>query len=323
MHKVHYSASSVDSTLNFELQISNKNGETEIVSELFSIDLKREKLNEIYSILKERADNKKYKDLSTEEAKNLCFTLQEMIKKKTTDMSLAKINTQDVQGLYIGLSFLRRIVAQKVIISGSSRNDRASLRKLMSVSPVDPNPNPNPGLQKQIALLSDQTVCEGYLRGQSPFVLNEDIIVNVQSFLNTISQDLAGGQNSDQGLYVFQEVLKNELNSSISYMELLVKIDSYRLQHPELNEDNPGDINSYSWWPSGGTHGCCGNYNGPCWYWHPWCYVHDKICANCNPRWFCFDGCKPDPVRNDFYDVKPVEVIEDVRLDTTHLHPIN
>ncbi|MGV3763556.1 hypothetical protein [Parapedobacter sp.] len=44
----------------------------------------------------------------------------------------------------------------------------------------------------------------------------------------------------------------------------------------------------------GSDHGCCGNYEGCCYYVHGICTIHDDLCTNCEPRWFCFDGCVPD-----------------------------
>lgn len=62
------------------------------------------------------------------------------------------------------------------------------------------------------------------------------------------------------------------------------------------------------WWPSGSSHGCCGNYNGCCWVWNPICYIHDKICKKCKPAWFCLSGCKPDPAPGN---VEAFSFIED------------
>lgn len=57
---------------------------------------------------------------------------------------------------------------------------------------------------------------------------------------------------------------------------------------------NRGDC---AWWcplGCGSDHGCCGNYSGCCLYIHVTCYVHDKLCTNCKPAWFCLSGCVPD-----------------------------
>ncbi|MCB9359889.1 MAG: hypothetical protein H6587_03160 [Flavobacteriales bacterium] len=40
--------------------------------------------------------------------------------------------------------------------------------------------------------------------------------------------------------------------------------------------------------------GCCGNYSGCCWFANIGCAAHDLICWECEPRWFCLDGCKPE-----------------------------
>ena len=60
------------------------------------------------------------------------------------------------------------------------------------------------------------------------------------------------------------------------------------------NKANRGDC---AWWcplGCGSDHGCCGNYSGCCLYRNLFCYVHDKLCTECKPKWFCLPGCKPD-----------------------------
>lgn len=44
----------------------------------------------------------------------------------------------------------------------------------------------------------------------------------------------------------------------------------------------------------GSDWGCCGNYSGCCVFWNVACYIHDAMCSDCQPRWFCFSGCVPD-----------------------------
>ena len=39
--------------------------------------------------------------------------------------------------------------------------------------------------------------------------------------------------------------------------------------------------------------GCCGSYDGPCWFSNILCYWHDRICICCFSWWFCFSGCRP------------------------------
>ena len=48
-------------------------------------------------------------------------------------------------------------------------------------------------------------------------------------------------------------------------------------------------------WLQGTNCGCCGNYNGGCFYAHPICYIHDYLCQSCTPSWFCFSGCVATP----------------------------
>lgn len=53
------------------------------------------------------------------------------------------------------------------------------------------------------------------------------------------------------------------------------------------------------WCPfgKGSDHGCFGNYEGCCWFWSVNWLVHDVMCLNCRPRWFCLPGCKPGYVQ--------------------------
>ena len=44
----------------------------------------------------------------------------------------------------------------------------------------------------------------------------------------------------------------------------------------------------------GSDWGCCGNYDGCCYFVAPICLIHDQLCSNCTPSWFCFSGCIPD-----------------------------
>ena len=44
----------------------------------------------------------------------------------------------------------------------------------------------------------------------------------------------------------------------------------------------------------GSDWGCCGNYSGCCLYRNNLCWIHDALCTNCSPSWFCLPGCVPD-----------------------------
>lgn len=88
-----------------------------------------------------------------------------------------------------------------------------------------------------------------------------------------------------------------------TYTEETIRFDDYYSFYVDKNDFNLFVSNMITssggcaWWcplGCGSDHGCCGNYSGCCLYWHPGCYVHDKMCTNCKPEWFCLPGCKPD-----------------------------
>lgn len=184
----------------------------------------------------------------------------DMIDHVTTGLKTKEIKSLQVQGLFMSNSLLK-----------------ATKRKLNSV-----NIN-NRSVQEDFT----NTVYEGFNREMSSFDLNEDIILNIADFKSFIQSD---PQNSlAKGGYVFSEILDSESGINLTLQELMIDIEQYKNNHPENI-----DPVSRSWWPRGSDYGCCGNYRGPCYYWHPVCYIHDKMCTDCTPRWFCFSGCVPD-----------------------------
>ena len=73
----------------------------------------------------------------------------------------------------------------------------------------------------------------------------------------------------------------------------LTSSDTESTQEEELLEGEK-DRKAKRWsWPSGSDHGCCGNYEGPCFYWHVYCYIHDRACSRCQ-YWHCGPACRPD-----------------------------
>jgi hypothetical protein len=141
-------------------------------------------------------------------------------------------------------------------------------------------------------IYTSNSIYEGFNRELSGFALKEDLIINVSDYINYINQD---PQYAEQKGFLFVLAIFNNLSTEyISIYELEEEIRVYTLLHPEefYGEEDPDTLFK---WPNGSVHGCCGNYSGPCLYWGPLCYVHDKMCPDCEPRWFCLKGCKPDP----------------------------
>ena len=283
---IDYQSSSKDSILHFELEISKTGKLTDIINEDIDVDLKGNKyLHNIYETLQKRSLDNKYSDITLQQAREICISLREVIAESTKSLTPEQLKKPNIQGLYMSLAFARRILKNKL---GKSPIEIKNIAKKMSLgtmnTPVEPVLNEQPSYA--------QDVFGGYELGLSAFAMNEDIIVNKQAFLNIVNQDALASVQDDQGLYVFQAVLNNMSASSFSLKDLLIEMDFYVSQHPENLGSGSGC--SRGWWPSGHSHGCCGNYNGCCWYWNPICYVHDKICSKCKPAWFCFSGCVPD-----------------------------
>ncbi|MRG46128.1 hypothetical protein GFS24_13445 [Chitinophaga sp. SYP-B3965] len=278
---VDYRSSFKDSVLHFELEISKT---AEIIKEDLDIDLKGKRyLKTIYQTLQERSLDSKYSNITVGQAREICLSLRAVIAEHTSTLTPEQLKSPNIQGMYMSLAFARRILKNKMSVSNLARTGK--------LSTTDPSAEP-PLLLDQPSYAQD--VYEGYEIGLAPFVFNEDIIVNKQAFLDIVDEDAGAAEQDDRGLYVFQDVLNSMLANSFSLKDLLTEIDYYVATHPENWTSGSGGC-AGGWWPSGSSHGCCGNYSGCCYYWHPICYVHDKICSNCKPRWFCFSGCVPDP----------------------------
>lgn len=306
---VDYQSTLKDSILRFTVEISKKGESTVVVDEAIEIDLKGKKyLKTVYQDLKERSLDNKYSKLTLQEAKDICIALREVIADHSKSLTPAQLKSPNIQGMHMSLSFTRHILKNKLGTSKLALNLNKNKARTSTDIPVDNDDEPALS-QPSYA----QDVFEGYEVGLSAFVMNEDIIVNRQVFLDVVNQDIAATVQDDQGLYVFQHVLNSITASSFTLKDLLAAIDVYVSLHPENISSGSGDC-AGGWWPSGHSHGCCGNYSGCCWYWHPACYLHDKICTKCKPRWFCFSGCVPDDA-TPVDPPKPFTFVEDAVPD--------
>ncbi|TCC98322.1 hypothetical protein [Pedobacter hiemivivus] len=277
-----------DSLLSFDLEVSKVGTSTSIIDEGIEIDLKGKKyINSIYQTLQEKSVSSKYDDLTIQQIKDLCLSIRALIDETIKPLTPEQIKNPEIQGMYMSLAFARRILQNKLAKS----NPRISISARKSSLSSTTYRNMSQNFEQPIYA---QDVYEGYELGLSSFVFNEDIIVNKQEFLNVVNADANNLAVDDQGLYVFQYVLNNTTTNSLSLKDLLVEIDNYVASHPE-NIDSSGSSCLGGWWPSGSSHGCCGNYSGCCWFWRSSCYIHDKICTKCKPKWFCLPGCISDP----------------------------
>ncbi|RLJ77216.1 hypothetical protein [Pedobacter alluvionis] len=301
-HTIDYNANVTDSILHFKIKIYEKNANSKQIDETFDVDIRKNSFNKnIANILKEKSRKDEYNKLNSEEVRAICNAIKEMITSIIKPLSPDEIKSPKIQGLYLSLSFVRRLLNNE---SGLPINlaDNMLPKKVLS---SNGNPFDAPS---QIPHLYEQDVYEGTTIGLSPFILNEDIIVNKEALLLVISQDIVSMNEDNKGLYVFQEVLNNILQPTFTLKDFLKEIDTYRALHPELIDNIGG------WWPSGSDHGCCGNYVGACKFWHPICYIHDKICKRCTPKWFCLGGCIPDKNSIEF-GPQPFTLIEDLSTE--------
>lgn len=136
-----------------------------------------------------------------------------------------------------------------------------------------------------------------YFNDKSPFICQEDLSYNVSDLLTNLNDNLTEISNHYDSLTI--ETVRNYLESKpidvtdVSFEEVYVDI-SGGSPISDFNTNLDDFINAF-WCPGlqGSDLGCCGNYSGCCWYSSPVCLAHDLACLNCEPDWFCLDGCVP------------------------------
>ena len=227
------------------------------------------------SILSQEISNQitqKQKRLSskftTAEIKRLVNIMDNMIVSVTEKMKNEELKDIKAQGLFMCNSLIKSVNRQILI------NNKDLHKNEKNIS---------------IRIFGTNTVYEGFKKGMSSFIFNEDLEINVQDFINRINEDPVFAK--EKGFFFTKEIFENKSSPIIYYSELLDDIIKYTADNPEKFEGP--SYNGFKW-PSGSTWGCCGNYSGPCYFYMPVCWVHDVICTNCRPRWFCFSGCVPD-----------------------------
>lgn len=257
--KIKYKGDIVDNVLSFNISLSTNNGEKSI-DESFNIDISKPSFGQDVADEISEKSIKLASMFDKREIDAICSVFIDMVNHITVGLKIKEIKSLQVQGLFMSNSLFK---ATKRKLNNTSLNIRSVQGEFTN------------------------TVYEGFNREMSSFDLNEDIVLNIADFQSYIQSD---PQNSlAKGGYVFSEILGTKSGTELTLQELMVDIEQYKNTHP-ANIDPV----SLRWWPSGSSHGCCGNYSGPCYYWHPVCYVHDRMCSTCTPRWFCFDGCNPD-----------------------------
>jgi hypothetical protein len=146
-----------------------------------------------------------------------------------------------------------------------------------------------------------------YLLGRSYFFCQEDVVVKKDLVLSIFRDhpDLLSVPRNQQIHAMINSSQKEQFGFDEIYafsMERSVFLETLQLmRNKQQNERIPNEGRSQgggcAWWcpiGCGSDWGCCGNYSGCCLYASLECYIHDRICSNCEPRWFCFNGCVPD-----------------------------
>lgn len=177
--------------------------------------------------------------------------------------------------------------------------------------------------------LSTNTTYEGFNRGLSSFILNEDIYLNVANFIRYAQTTNRTPQEKSAGAALIP-VLQQFQTPVVSLQELLTAFRKYYRKDfekafnmakergevtGEFNEEDLFKKNECKGWKRfasivaggwgilGTDWGCCGNYKGCCWHANPVCYTHDAMCAKCgannpiNPAIgaaLCLPGCRPE-----------------------------
>lgn len=129
------------------------------------------------------------------------------------------------------------------------------------------------------------TTYNGYIVGLSPYHAKEDIIINTKNLKEYLSAGNARKLTSPQ-VNIIVETLNNYSLSEIALSDLENEVEQDMLKQSKTLKTA---------WLEGGDCGCCGNYEGVCWFANDACYIHDYLCQDCKPQWFCFKGCKPTP----------------------------
>jgi hypothetical protein len=141
----------------------------------------------------------------------------------------------------------------------------------------------------------------GYLAGKSYFWRQEDVWIDIQLIREVFDEHPE--IKADSTLLLLKDFIDSTSQKVVSYDKihrLLVDRDDFkaflnRISTAKHIVHSPPSANRVEadCLLKGSDHGCCGNYSGCCYYFRLECYIHDKMCIDCNPRWFCLRGCKP------------------------------
>ncbi len=146
----------------------------------------------------------------------------------------------------------------------------------------------------------------GYLLDKTPFFCTEDYYINPQEYLKAIDKSNYVKSSLDKKAYAYLQQNRDKISISIdkvltiyeSKVEYLNRVEYTRTKinnltsNKTINENNLAGI-AESDCMKGTDLGCCGNYEGCCWYSSMFCLAHDIKCYCCS-KWHCGPGCKKE-----------------------------
>lgn len=165
----------------------------------------------------------------------------------------------------------------------------------------------NTVLRSQESDLCECTPDPGFFVGKKSFWCQEDYMINPKTLLRNLNllrdersleknrfvDYLIGVQDADEisisKLYELESSkadFLNRVDGQYAYIRRTVSnkpIDGVSLSAEAV----PNDCFE------GSNHGCCGNYEGCCWYSHDLCLAHDVACLCCD-SWWCLWGCRSE-----------------------------
>ncbi len=162
-------------------------------------------------------------------------------------------------------------------------------------------------IAKEAILKNQDCKCNvhpSFLLGKSNFNCQEEQYINVTKLKRILNYS----QSLNNGFDISTKNLKNYLEKNDKksirfdkYYSFYVNQENYNSQLNNIisaqNSNDELNFDDCGWWcvlGCGSDYGCCGNYSGCCLFWSINCLIHDSLCSNCEPNWFCLPGCIED-----------------------------
>lgn len=134
-----------------------------------------------------------------------------------------------------------------------------------------------------------------YFVDKSPFLCQQDLFYDINTLLEKFESDSSGINQQYDSTTIHQLKsyleLKSTNTSSISFEDIYIDLSNGVPTNEFINVID--EHIETAWCLLGSDLGCCGNYSGCCWFASIHCLAHDIACLNCEPSWYCFDGCVP------------------------------